>query len=172
MLHQCARQLEFLTAEIRAVEESIRKRAATNTYALKLMSMPGVDAFTAMLLASEIDDVRRFERPENMVSWAGMCPTVSQSGDSLYYGRIKKTGNRTVKWVLIQAAFSASRTDERLGAYHAKALKRHGGNGAVAVTHVANKMIHIMWYMLQRGKPYDQRNDGLYSRKIGRVTGG
>lgn len=74
------------------------------------MSMPGIDAFIAMLLASEIDDMRRFKRPENTVSWAGMCPTVSQSGDSLHYGRMKKSANRKVQWALIQAAFSASRT--------------------------------------------------------------
>ena len=84
-LRQHARHMAFLTTE-----ENIRKRAATSTYALKLMSLLGVDAFAAMLPASEIDDIRRFDRPNNTVSWAGMCPTVSQSGDSLYYGRMKR----------------------------------------------------------------------------------
>jgi len=89
-LRQHARHMAFLTTEIAATEEHIRKRAATSTYALKLMSLPGVDAFAAMLPASEIDDIRRFDRPNNTVSWAGMCPAVSQSGDSLYYGRMKR----------------------------------------------------------------------------------
>lgn len=168
-LRQHSRHIAFLTAEIAATEENIRKRAVTNTYALKLMSLPGVDTFTAMLLASEIDDIRRFDRPSKMVSWAGMCPTVSQSGDSLYYGRMKKEANRIVRWALIQSAYTAVRADGKLKAYYERVLKRHGGNNAVTITHVANKMLHIMWHMLRRDEQYSQTDEALYSRKLERM---
>ena len=52
--------------------------------------------FAAAFLASEIGDMRRFKSARSLVSWAGMCPTARQSGDSLYHGRMKKDANRKV----------------------------------------------------------------------------
>lgn len=169
VLQQSARHLEYITNEIRGAEDAIRERAGKNRYAQLLVSIPGIDAFGALPLASEIDDVRRFRRPDHMVSWCGMCPRVSQSGDSLYYGRMKKASNRMVNWYLIQAANTAVRHDQRLKAYFEKTMKRHADNHAISIPHVAHKMVHIMWYMLRDDKPYEQKNDKLYSRKLTRM---
>jgi transposase len=53
---------------------------------------------------------------------------------------------------MIQAANTAAvRTDDSMKKYYAKMVKRHGHG--IAITHVANKMIRIMWYMLKnKGK--------------------
>ena len=158
LLKQSVRHLSFLTEEIKRIEESISRRAAKNRYANLLVSIPGIDAFGALLLASEIHDVGRFRRPKLMASWAGMCPRVSQSGNSTYYGHMKKASNRLVNWYLIQSAQTAVRSDERLQAYFESVMRRHGGNRSVSIPHVANKMIHIMWYMLRDDKPYRQTN--------------
>ena len=166
LLRQAVRHMSFLTGEIQRVEDSIRGRAAKNRYANLLVSIPGIDAFGALLLASEIHDVGRFRRPKQMVSWAGMCPRVSQSGDSTYYGHMKKASNRMVNWFLIQAAQTAVRTDPRLKAYFESVMKHHGGKRVIAIPHVANKMVHIMWYMLRDNKPYRQADEDLYSRKL------
>lgn len=170
ILQQSVRHLEYLTDEIHKIEDTIREQAGRNRYAQLLVSIPGIDAFGALLLASEIDDVRRFRRPDHMVSWAGMCPRVSQSGDSLYYGRMKKAANRRVNWYLVQAANVAVRRDPRLKAYYERVMKRHADKHSIAIPHVAHKMIHIMWYMLRDDKPYEQKNDKLYSRKLMRMS--
>jgi transposase len=43
-----------------------------------------------MLIASEIGDISRFSTAGKLVSWCGLCPTVHQSGNSSYMGRMKK----------------------------------------------------------------------------------
>ena len=61
--------------------------------------MTGIEAFSAMLIASEIGDISRFKTPEQLVSWAGMCPTVYQSGDIIRHGHMKKASNGRVNRV-------------------------------------------------------------------------
>ncbi len=58
--------------------------------------MIGIDVFAAVLLAAEIDDIRRFDDPK-FVSWAGMCPTLYQSDDTSRHGRMK-TDSNLVGW--------------------------------------------------------------------------
>ena len=100
------------------------------------MSMTGIDCFfSAMLIASEIGDISRFSTADKLVSWCGLCPTVHQSGNSMYMGRMKKDGNKKINWIMIQAANTASRTDnDRLKKYYKKIAKRHGHQ--VAITHM------------------------------------
>ncbi len=143
-------------------EELIRAEAKHDQYA-KTMSMIGFDYFGAMLLATEIDRIDRFDTPKQLVSWSGMCPTVHQSGDSLYHGKMKKDSNRKVNWMLTQAANSAIRADGRMKKYYQRIHKKHPHS--VAVTHVANKMITIIWHMLTNDKPYDVKPK-LYAQKI------
>ena len=72
------------------------------------MSMTGIDYFSAMLIALEIGDITRFSTPEKLVSWSGLCPSIHQSGNSLYLGKMKD-GNKKVRWILIQASNTAAR---------------------------------------------------------------
>jgi transposase len=74
-------QIEFLNTEIKDTESK--------------MSMTGIDHFSAMLIASEIGDITRFSTSEKLVSWSGLCPSIHQSGNSLYMERMKD-GNKKV----------------------------------------------------------------------------
>jgi transposase len=102
-----------------------------------------------------------------LVSWCGLCPTVHQSGTSMYMGRMKKDGNKKINWIMIQAANTASRTDIRLKRYYTRIAKKHGHH--VAITHVANKMIRIIWAMLTYKQLYNERKMEQYERKLKRI---
>ena len=64
---------------------------------------------------------------------------------------------------------TAVRTDDRMRRYYTKIAKRHGHS--IAITHVANKMIRIMWYMLKNKKTYNDGKPDLYERKLKRIDG-
>ena len=81
-----------------------------------------------------------------------------------------KDGNKKIRWILIQAAANtAVRADARMKKYYTKIVKRHGHS--IAITHVANKMIRIMWYMLKNKKTYSDGKPDLYQRKLKRING-
>ena len=169
ILNNCVRRIAHVTEDISEIEKEIDKQTATNDDARLLMSMTGIEAFSAMLIASEIGDISRFKTPEQLVSWAGMCPTVYQSGDKTYHGHMKKASNRRVNWVVIQAANVAVMHDDRLRIFYEKCKKRHGGKHVIAITHVANKMLRIIWKMLTLKEPYESRNAQLYDKKMKRM---
>ena len=78
------------------------------------MSMMGFDYLGALLIALEIDDVRRFPNAKKLVSWMGLVPTVHQSGNVKWYGKMRKDTNIHVNSTMIQAACTASRVDKRM----------------------------------------------------------
>ena len=166
MLHQCIRHIEFLNHEIKHIESKIAQDAINSESVTILMSMTGIDYFSAMLISSEIGDITRFSTPKKLISWAGLCPSIHQSGDSLYHGRMKE-GNRKVRWIMIQAAHAATRTDGRLKQVYVRVANRRGRN--VAITHVANKMMTIIWHMLTNHALYNQRKQNLYDTKLKRM---
>jgi transposase len=114
LLHEYLMQIEFLNAEIKNIESKITCEASKNESVKILMSMTGIDYFSAMMIASEIGDITRFSTPEELVSWSGFCPSIHQSGNSLYMGRTKY-GNKKVRW--FQAANTAARKDLRITGY-------------------------------------------------------
>ena len=170
ILQSYVRRMENVTEEISGAEEEIKRQVASNEDARLLLSLTGIDSFAVLLLASEIDGISRFRRPEHLVSWAGMCPRVYQSGDREYHGRIKKAANRNVNWVVIQAASTAVRHDERMRLFYERTMERHGRCHAVVITHVANKMLRIIWKMLTAREEYDSRDTKLCKRKLDRIN--
>ena len=158
------RHLECLNSEIGFLDSRIAGQALESEDALLLMTMTGVDYHSATLLACEIGDIRRFPSPKHLVSWIGLCPSLYQSGNSLVMGRMKKDSNGRARWVLVQAARTASRTDPRMRELYQRVSSRKG-TGKAAVR-VANKMAVIIWHMLTEGKPYMQVKEGLYRSKL------
>ncbi|CDI06478.1 hypothetical protein NITUZ_60005 [Candidatus Nitrosotenuis uzonensis] len=158
--------MELLNSEISMIGQRIACQAAQNESVRILMSMTGIDYFSAMVIASEIGDIHRFDTPSRLVSWAGLCPSVHQSGSSLYMGRMKQ-GNKKVNWILTQAAQTSARTDERMKQFYQRVVRRY--RHSIAITHVANKMIIIIWHMLTNRTLYNERKQNLYDAKLKRM---
>ena len=88
------------------LEEMIKSEAAKDEVCQRLMSIPGVGAFTAFVVRAEIGDINRFRSAEQLVCYCGLSPSVSQSSDSIYYGKLNRFANRFLKYVLILRAQS------------------------------------------------------------------
>ncbi len=165
ILDSLVRQLEFLNEEEKEANKAIAEDAVKNKYVPIIMSMPGFDYYSASFLAAYISDIHRFPSPSRLVSWVGLCPSVHQTGETLYMGKMKG-GSKKVCWimVLVQAANAAVRADPRLQSYYEKKVKRLHHN--VALTHVRNKMLRILWHMLMENRLHDQRNEERYQSKL------
>lgn len=161
------RHMDCLNGEIGFLESRIAGHAVDNEDVLLLMTLTGIDYQSAMLLACEIGDITRFPSPKHLVSWLGLCPSLYQSGDTLVLGRMKKDSNGRARWVLIQAAKTAARTDPRMRELYQRVKARK--DSGKATVRVANKMAVIIWHMLTKRKPYEQVKEGLYRSKLKNV---
>jgi len=166
ILDSLVRQLEFLVEEEESANNVIAKDAIKNEYVPIIMSMPGFDYYGASFLAAYIADIHRFPTPSHLVSWVGLCPSVHQTGETRYMGKMKG-GSKKACWIMVQAANTAVRANPRLERYYERKAKRLHHN--VAITHVANKMLRIIWHMLMENRLYDQRNEERYQSKLKRL---
>jgi transposase len=69
----------------------------------------GCKTQAAMVLATELGDLRRFESPRQLMAYLGLVPGEHSSGDRRRLGTITKAGNARVRHVLVQAAWSYRR---------------------------------------------------------------
>ena len=92
-LARCQRQETALRTRTQAVEAIQR-----------LMTVPGIGPLTATMRYAWIGDVRRFPHAKQLAAYAGLIPSVRQSGDTVQLGRITKQGTPLLRATLVQAA--------------------------------------------------------------------
>ena len=157
MLDNYLEHLGSLRHQIKTVDQEILSKATEDEDVRLLLSLTGVSIYTALLLKSEIGDIKRFPNYKKLVSWAGLAPSMHQSGSVEYYGRITKQGSRMIRWIMVESARVAVNHDERLKSFYERIKYRRGDQKAIVAT--ANKMLKIIWTMLTRREPYESRNE-------------
>ncbi|MGI8505886.1 MAG: IS110 family transposase [Solirubrobacteraceae bacterium] len=71
----------------------------------RLRCLRGIDMLTAVGLCSEIGDFERFARAEQLMSYVGLVPCESTTGQQRRLGSITKTGSGHARRLLIEAAW-------------------------------------------------------------------
>ena len=144
--------LKDLTARITSADEHITTYVEKNPHAKLLRTHVGIDYYSALTITGEIGDIRRFDAGKKLVSFAGLNPSVSQSGERCYTGRIAKQGSKHLRRMLIQCANVAVRYDKPLRSYYLKKMRAKGHNKAIVA--VARKMLINVYAMLSHNIPF------------------
>ena len=69
-------------------------------------AMRGVSLITAVTLAVEIGDVRRFDTPRQLMAYLGLVPTEASTGERVRRSGITKAGNSRARRVLVEGAWT------------------------------------------------------------------
>ena len=160
--------LENLNQQTERVDEEIHSEACEDEDVRILLSLTGINVYSALLIRSEIGSITRFQHYKKLVSWAGIAPSLHQSGSIEYHGNITKQGSRMLRWVMVEAARVAVNHDERMRAFYERVKNRRGDQKAIIA--VANKMLKITWFMLTRREPYESRNEKRYQKKLNSIN--
>jgi len=123
----------------------IAKIACHEEHVKLLMTMPGVDYYAAMIVSSEIGDVKRFSSPEKLTKWAALVLSLDQSGSRTKRGHITNKALRMLRWILIQAAQNSRRCDPRFQSLCRRVTARRGPNKAIVP--VARNMLTVAYHM-------------------------
>jgi transposase len=160
--------LESLNQQIDRVDDEVHSKACEDEDVRLLLSLTGVDVYSALLIRSEIGSIDRFPDYKKLVSWAGLAPSLHQSGNVEYHGSITKQGSKMLRWIMVEAATVAVSHDVRMREFYERVKHRRGGQKAIIA--VANKMLKITWFMLTRREPYESRNEKRYQQKLNSVA--
>lgn len=117
-----------------------------------LKSIPGIGTFFSVLIAYEIDDIKRFVHEKKLFSYAGIIPSTYSSGGRTFHGRLIKQGNKYLRWALIEAVWPAIRKDAELRSYYEGIKEKKGANPAKVAT--ARRLATIIYRVLSRKRTY------------------
>ena len=149
-------QLEFFEEQLVELDVYIERLFSRMEHPIK--SIAGIGSITGPLIAAELGDLRRFEgrRPVHAIlAYAGMDPRVRKSGQ--WSGKIKmsKRGSAALRTALYQAASMARLHEPRLAQIYNRHRQQMNKHHAVAISHVARKLVGIIYAVCARGQSYD-----------------
>jgi len=145
-------QLALLDAQRQQLEVEIA--ALMNQLPQYITSIPGIGPVTGAIILAEIGDVQRFAAPEKLVAYAGIDPTVYQSGQfTASQTRMSKRGSPYLRHALWQAAFMATQHDPQLRDFYQR-KRAEGKAHGTAVGAVCRKLLHRIYVVLKEQRPY------------------
>ena len=148
--------LKQIRKEISDVVKSLReivkeKPKATETIS-HLMSIPGIGFIIAITLYTEIIDIKRFRKFDNLCSFVGLAPAVHSSGEREIVLGITKRHSRYLRNLLIEAAWIAARKDPALTMVFGKLIKRMSKQKAII--RISKKLLNRINCIWRKNQDY------------------
>ncbi|MDX1414299.1 MAG: IS110 family transposase [Candidatus Promineifilaceae bacterium] len=129
-----------------------------------LDSAPGVDKRAAEIVLAEMGiDISQFKTADHLTAWAGLAPGNNQSGSKRRKAKTRE-GNRTLREIMVQIAWAASR---KRGSYAQALYRRLAGRRGKkrAIIAVARTLLESFWYMLSRQEPCKELGGDYFDQR-------
>lgn len=156
--------LAISIADIRAKESQIKMYDEAIADQMKSMpsvlkTIPGIGQVLSAGILAEIRDIRRFDCEEKIAKLAGLVWQQHQSGNfEAEYTRLIQSGNRFLKYYLIEAAFCLVGCNGEYERYYnlkKQEVNRGGHKRALALT--ARKFVRLVFRLLKDNRSYIER---------------
>jgi transposase len=145
--------IDWLDARLAPLDRELGPLARADARVVLLETIPGVGPLLGLTIAAEIGDIARFGSPRKLVGYAGLAPTIKQSGQSSRTGPLSKAGSKTLRWAAVEAAQHAWRESNPWHALYRDVVARHGKSNAGKAA-VARKVLIAAWHVLALEQPF------------------
>ena len=154
-LKQLIDRMNFLDKQIEALDCQILEYY--EKFDCYLHTIPGIGMIAAAAILAEIGDINRFKSSSALVAFAGIDPTVRQSGEfSSTHNHMSKRGSPYLRHAIFLAATTCSFHNSPLNAYYKK-KREQGKHHLTATGAVARKLTTIIYAVLRDSKPYEPK---------------
>ena len=154
-LKQLIDRMNFLDKQIEALDCQILEYY--EKFDCYLHTIPGIGMIAAAAILAEIGDINRFKSSSALVAFAGIDPTVRQSGEfSSTHNHMSKRGSPYLRHAIFLAATTCSFHNSPLNAYYKK-KRDQGKHHLTATGAVARKLTTIIYAVLRDSKPYEPK---------------
>lgn len=145
--------IELLEFQIKDIEKQVSEfiKKSDNV----ITSIPGIADITAAIIISEIGDINRFNNSSQVLAFAGLDPSVKQSGTfNASSTRMSKRGSSLLRYALILAANNVQLNTKTFNDYYN--IKRAQGKLHYnALGHCAGKLVRVIFYMLKNNVKFN-----------------
>jgi transposase len=146
------KQIESLTAEADGLEKQIAARF--KEFDSQLMSIPGIGSVLSATILSEIGDISRFPSVDKLLGYAGLDPSVKQSGQfKSDRNCMSKRGSPYLRRAIWEASTTAVQCDPMFRDYYEK-KRSEGLTPMNAIGHVTRKMTAVIFAVLRDDRAY------------------
>ncbi len=148
--------LESLRNQIASVVKQLRVYVAKDKEVSKiitlLISIPGIGFVLAIILYSEIIDINRFGKLDELVTYVGLSPAVYSSGEKEINLGLSKQKNKYLRNFLIESSWVAVRRDPALQMAYGKLCRRMSGQRAII--RISKKLLSRIRCVWSNQQPY------------------
>ena len=139
-------QIELLDSQIEHVEAEMTD--IMKFHDSVIMTIPGIGYINGGMILGEIGDVHRFPGHKQLLAFAGLDPSVYQSGNfQAKRTRMSKRGSKVLRYALMNAAHNVVKNNSTFKAYY-DAKMAEGRTHYNALGHCAGKLVRIIYKML------------------------
>jgi len=152
IIHTIA-QIRLLESQIDDTEKHLGKLWRNIDTVLK--TIPGIGVIDGTMIYSEIGDISRFRKPDQLIAFAGLDPATKQSGNFRAAStRMSKRGSPFLRYALVNSAWNVSMNNATFGEYYNQKLSEKGRHYK-ALGHVAGKLTRVIFTMLKNNMAFN-----------------
>ena len=142
--------MNFLNEQLKALDHEIR--SYYEKFDCYLLTIPGIGMIATATILAEIGDIHRFKNSSALVAFAGIDPTVRQSGEfNSIHNHMSKRGSPYLRHAIFLATTTCSFHNSPLNAYYKK-KREQGKHHLTATGAVVRKLTTIIYAVLRDGK--------------------
>ena len=134
-----------LDTEIKEIEKEIN--SIMDKVHSPITTIPGIGTRMGAMILAEVGDFSNFDSPDKILAYAGMSPSIYQSGQfTNCYSHMEKWGSRYLRYAIFNATKYVCNWDPTFAAYLAK-KRAEGKHYNVAISHAAKKLVRLICAM-------------------------
>ena len=152
------------------MDTRITSRFLANRDAQLLATIPGVNTFIALAIASRIAPIERFPHGRSLANFLGLTPGCRSSGETERPGSITKAGSRMVRSLIGQVILHLLRKDGAVRTWYQRIKRRRGSR--IARVAVMRRTAAIMQRMLSKGEPWRAGKVGTATSEAEKTSAG
>jgi len=151
-LQQTIQMIRMMENQIKQVEAKINP--IVDELHSPILTIPGISYRMAAIIIAETENFCNFDSAEKALAYAGLEPSVYQSGQLLStHAKMVKRGSKYLRYALFNAAKYVCHWDAGFGKYLAK--KRAEGKAYnVAVSHAAKKLTRVIFHLVKTNQSF------------------
>lgn len=120
----------------------------------RMLSIPGLGEISAATILAEYEDISNFSSPAKMLAFAGLEPSIIQSGTLLHNGKMVKHGSGHLRYAIMNIAMVILRYSPTFYDYYLK-KRSEGKSHRVALSHVCKKLIRVIYSLEKNNINFD-----------------
>lgn len=153
-LQHTIRMIRELDKEIDEIDAAIK--TIVDEMTPPILTIPGIGYRMGAMILAEIGEFSRFESADKLLAYAGLSPSIHQSGkenSTGAYSHMEKRGSRYLRYALFNAAKYVCHWEPSFKAYLAK-KRAEGKHYNVALSHAIKKLLRLIFALQKSGRAF------------------